>query len=125
MQPYELEAWLGDENTLTEQQFTELLRIAHDIETRYPDPDHEDERTAALVAAHRLIVEDEETVIADYAAQLRAARAAETAALAALRQASLTLITTSSKGARGLRTQQGFARAAGVDRAAVRDWLNP
>ena len=116
MQQHELEAWLGDDHGLDEDQIAELLRHADDIEERYPDPDDQEERDAALSTAYRLIrLEDE--VIGELAQERSDARAAESRALAGLRQAALMLIPTES------RTEAGFARQVGVDRMAVRSWL--
>ena len=85
-QRYEMEAWLGDDHGLTDEQVTDLMRIADDIEARYctPDPDGEDpeqeredliqatqdERDAALTIAYRLLTEP----AADVVRELRTAR---------------------------------------------------
>lgn len=116
MQLFELEAWLGDNHELAEGQLAELLRLADEIHGRYPDPDDQAERDAALSTAYQLLLGNDEVI--DELAQKRAnARAAESHALAGLRQAALMLIPTES------RTESGFARQAGVDRMAVRGWL--
>jgi hypothetical protein len=116
MQRYELEAWLGDGHGLTDDQIDELLSLANEIEDRYPDPDDQDERDAALSTAHQLLL-GQGDVIEDLA-QVRAnARVAEARALAGLRQAAIMLIPNES------RTEAGFSRQAGVDRMAIRKWL--
>jgi histidinol-phosphate/aromatic aminotransferase/cobyric acid decarboxylase-like protein len=116
MQQYELEAWLGDDHGLTDDQLDELLAQATEIQERYPDPDDQAERDAALTAAYRLKVEPPENVLSDYSAQRTAARAAEAVASAGLQQAAQSLIWN------GQWTEAGFARAVGVDRMTVRKW---
>jgi hypothetical protein len=116
MQLYELEAWLGDDHSLNEDQLTELLDTANEIEERYPDADDQIERDAALSTAYRLALGEDE-VVDELAKQRVDARTAEVQALAGLRQAALLLIPT------GSRTEAGFAKQAGVDRMAIRKWL--
>jgi hypothetical protein len=116
MQRYELEAWLGDNHGLTDDQITELLRTANEIDARYPDPDDTDDRETALTVAYRLLL-DHDDVVDTVAADLSNARATQARALAALRQAAITLIPA------GLETQAGFAQRAGIDRMTVRGWL--
>ena len=113
-QRYEIEEWLGDDHGLTDDQIDDLTRSADDIGEQYPDPDDQAERDAALVAAYRIMVGED--IIEELAAARTAARDAESTALAGLRQAARMLIPDTE-------TQAGFARRAGVDRMAVRDWL--
>lgn len=116
MQRHEILAWLGDnQGDLTDDQLDEFIALAEDIEERYPDADDRDEAEAALIAAHRLLVEGPDAVIAELAAARTAARAAEVAALAGLRQAAVQLVPSK-------RTEAGFGREAGVDRMTVRKW---
>jgi hypothetical protein len=115
-QRYEIEAWLGDDHGLNDQQIDDLVRASDDIADRYPDPDDADKRASALTVAYRLMVGDQ-AVVDELAAALAAARLAEVAALAGLRQAALDLIPV------GEATEFGFARRAGLDRMAVRRWL--
>ncbi|WP_109030101.1 hypothetical protein [Streptomyces rubrogriseus] len=117
MQQYELEAWLGDDHDLSDEQIVELLQAAHEIEEQYPDEDDRDDRESALTAAYRLIVEAPEDLIAELAQERARARAAERKALVALRQIGVTRI------GNGDATEAGFAHQAGVDRMAVRRWL--
>jgi hypothetical protein len=123
MQRYEIEAWLGDDHGLTEDQIRDLLRTADEIAARYPDPDDADDRETALTVAYRLLVEPPENVVDELGAALTRARVAEANAKAALRQAAVTLVRVGDRSARGVRSQAGFATAAGVDRMAVKDWL--
>ncbi|MFD5577286.1 hypothetical protein [Streptomyces pseudogriseolus] len=116
MQRYELEAWLGDDHGLDEQQLGDLLDEANEIQERYPDPDDQAERDAALATAYRLKTEPAEQVVAEYGQKLTAARAAVAVASAGLQQAAQTAI------AKGDFTEAGFARAGGVDRMTVRKW---
>ncbi|MFF5609237.1 hypothetical protein ACFY65_23100 [Streptomyces cellulosae] len=117
MQRYELEAWLGDDHGLTNEQVDELLRTAGEIEEQYPDEDDREDSEAALVAAYRLMIEAPEDLITELAAARTAARAAERKALVALRQIAVTRISN------GDATEAGFAQQAGVDRMAIRRWL--
>ncbi|MFD4795965.1 hypothetical protein [Streptomyces anulatus] len=116
MQQYELEAWLGDDHSLTGDQVAELLHTAAEIGERYPDADDQLERDAALSTAYQLMATDRD-VVEDLAREREAAKNAELQALAGLRQAALTLIP------RGDATEYGFAKKAGVDRMNVRRWL--
>jgi hypothetical protein len=116
MQQYELEAWLGDDHGLNETELAELLDQANEIEERYPDADDQAERDAALSVAYRLKTEPIEDVLADYGKQRSDARAAASAASAALQQAARTVV------ADGKLSEAGFARVAEVDRMSVRKW---
>jgi hypothetical protein len=115
-QRHEIEAWLGDDHRLTDQQIDELVGTADDIAIRYPDPDDRDEREAALTVAYRLLTGDT-AVVDELARELSNARQTQVRALAGLRQATLDLVPT------GRETEAGIARRAGVDRMAVRGWL--
>lgn len=124
MQTYELEAWLGDNHGLTDDQIAGLLDAAGEIGRRYPDPDDADDRETALTVAYRLLVEPPEDVVAELGADLSRARLAEHRCRVAVRQAALSLVDPAAgKGERGLSSEGGFASAAGVDRMAVRSWL--
>lgn len=115
MQQYELEAFLGDDHGLDEDQIAELLAKADEIEERCDaDPD---EMSEELVAAYRLMRENPGDVVKELAERRLAASIAEFNALAGLRQAAIVLIE------RGDFTESGFSRAAGVDRMTVRKWL--
>ncbi|MFE9850367.1 hypothetical protein ACFYPN_16360 [Streptomyces sp. NPDC005576] len=116
MQRHELEAWLGDDHNLDNDQADELLRIADEIEEQYPDEDDRDDREAAFTAAYRLMIEAPEDLVAELAAERTAARLAEHKALVALRQVAVTRI------GNGDATEAGFAQQAGIDRMTVRKW---
>ena len=118
MRMHELEAWLGDDHGLTGVLLNELRKQVNEIEDRYPDVDDQAERDAALSAAYRLMVEPVEDVLADYGKQRADARAAASAASAALQQAARTVV------AEGKLSEAGFSRVAGVDRMSVRKWLD-
>ncbi|MEU9615926.1 hypothetical protein AB0D56_30855 [Streptomyces sp. NPDC048209] len=117
MQLHELEAWLGDGSLrLTADQLNELLRTADEISERYPDPDDQIERDAALSTAYQLMATDQD-VVEGLARERDAAKNAELQALAGLRQAAVILIP------RGDATEYGFAKKTGIDRMTVRRWL--
>jgi hypothetical protein len=139
-QRYEIEAWLGDDHGLTDDQITDLMQASDDIEARYltvnpdsddPEQEREDqlqatqeERDAALLAAYKLITDEQATVVRELRAKRLTARREETEALAALRQAAVTLVDPQAgKGARGLSTYAGFAAASGVHVSVVRGWV--
>lgn len=124
MQRYEMDAWLGGDHGLTDEQVTDLMRTADEIGERYPDADDDEQRQAALTTAYRLMVEDPETVVDEQAHDLLRARLAETRSLASLRQAARDLVATADRSARGIRSQAGYASRAGVDRRAVREWID-
>lgn len=111
---HEIEAWLGDDHGLTDDQIGSLVRTADEIAARYPEPDDADEREAALTVAYRVMVEDDP--VAELGDALLRARIAEARALAGLAQAAASLIP-------GRETESGFADRAGVDRMTVRGWL--
>lgn len=117
MQQYELEAWLGNDHGLTNEQLTELLAAANEITEQYPDPDDQPLAEQALVVAYRLMREPAEDVINDFGEQRAQARALEAAATAGLQYAARTLIP------RGDVSEAGFSARALVDRMAVRRWL--
>ncbi|WP_435595848.1 hypothetical protein [Streptomyces albogriseolus] len=115
MQRYELDAWLGDDHGLNDDQIAELLAKADEIEERCDaDPD---EMREELVAAYRLMSEPAGDVVKELADRRIAASVEELYALAGLRQAAIVLI------GRGDFTEAGYARAASVDRMTVRKWL--
>lgn len=122
MQRYELDAWLGDDHGLTDDQITGLLTAAHEIGQRYPDPDDADERDTALTVAYRLTVEDQAAVVAELSDTLMSLRRSEVRTLAALRQCAVTLVVDHGKGGRGITSEGGFASATGLDRMTVRGW---
>jgi hypothetical protein len=116
MQRHEILAWLGDDHTLTAEQLDEFATAADEIEQQYPDLDDQDEAQAALIAAYRLLVEDQAVVVRELSTQLASARRAELMAVAGLKQAANQLIDARE------RSESGFAREAGVDRMTVRAW---
>lgn len=115
LQRHELEAWLGDDHGLTDDQVTDLADLAEQIQDRYPHPDDEDERQAAMIVAYQLLL-NQPGVVDELAQKLARARHDQITAMAGLRQAALLLIP-------GSETEAGFARRAGLDRMTVRVWL--
>lgn len=134
-QTHEIEAWLGNDHGLTDDQVEELRQIADDIYARYctPDEDADDpevveadlaqaseaERQVALQTAYRLLRGDEK-VVAELARELAIARQEEARAKAGLQQAALMMI---EPGTRGERSEAAFSRRVGVDRMTMRKWL--
>lgn len=140
MQRYELEAWLGDNHGLDDDQVSDLMNIADESYSYYvtseipsdaADADQlerdlaqasEDERDAALTAAYQVMTRPTEAVVRELAADHRRAQVEMARARAAQRQVAR-LVVRGDRGERGIRSQTGFARASGVDRMTVRDWL--
>jgi len=134
-QTYEIEAWLGDDHGLTDDQVEQLRQISDDIYARYctpaagvDDPEMveadlaqatEDQRESALQTAYRLLSGDA-AVVGELSRELAIARQADARARAGLRQAALMVI---EPGTRGPDSEAAFARRAGLDRMAVRNWL--
>lgn len=117
MRRYELDAWLGDDHGLTEEQIDELLRTSDDIDEQYPDQDDSDDRGDALTAAYRLMIETPEDLVAELVEERARARVAERKALVALQQIAVTRINN------GDETEAGFAKRSGIDRMSIRRWL--
>lgn len=116
MQTHEILAWLSDgRDALDDDQFAQFTAAANDIARRYPGPDDRAEAEAALTTAYRLLLEDPAAVIGELARDRHRAELGRLQALAGLRQAALQLIGHDY-------TEAGFARAANVDRMAVRTW---
>lgn len=117
MQRHEILAWLGDnQGDLDDDQLAQFTDAANEIEQRYPDPEDRDEAQAALIAAHRLLLENPADVIVELARARARAESARAQALAGLRQGAIQLVGNGY-------TEAGYARAAEVDRMAVRNWL--
>lgn len=123
MQRHEMEAWLGDDHGLTEEQITELMRTADEIGERYPDPDDQEDRDAALFAAYELMVRDTDEVIAEQAGRIEQGRTLERRGLAGARQTVITLEARGELDPRGKINESSLARTFGVDRMTVRGWL--
>jgi hypothetical protein len=118
----EVEVWLGDGHGLDDSQVAELRRQAGLIADRYPDD--EAEREVALTAALELLTEgDPEATVAGMGRDLAASRSQERAALVRIEQAASMLVEPPELKPKGVRSQSGFARAAGVDRMTVLKWL--
>lgn len=111
----EILAWLGEAaDEMTREQVDDLTRHAADIADHYGE-DAFDEANSALITAHQIMTGVDP--VRDLAQQLTRARAEQAEALAGLRQAAIMQV------GMGDETQAGFARRAGVDRMAVREWL--
>lgn len=117
MQRYEMDAWLGDHHGLDEDQIDELIDTAAGLADQHEDDSQCME--AELIVAYRLMVEIPEEVVRELGAELLAARVAESRAKAGLQRAALRLI---RENGRGVHSEAGFARTAGIDRMTVRGW---
>lgn len=116
-QPHEIDAWLGD--ACTELTGEQLERFTAEVEVwviaaRYPDPDSQVERDAAMSATVQHLL-GETTVAGTGAAPLGARIAASEATATAIQVARLAVLDGG--------TQAGVAREAGLDRMTVRKAL--
>lgn len=112
MQDHELTAWLGPVEA-TDEQRDAIMRADNAIQARYPHPDADDDRTAALTAAVTVIVGDD--TLRHIGEQWRAARRVEREAMAALTGAISASSTTM--------TEVAMAAESGVNRATIRKAL--
>lgn len=86
----ELRAWLGPANDdLTEEQIETLAEQARDIAARYPDPDEQPEREAAMATTVQFLLDEIDP--RDVARTLIAARAEERRAYVTAEQAAVLL----------------------------------
>jgi len=113
--PEQMQAWLGPAwDELSAEQRQRFATVVDDVDSRYPDPDDQPLRDAALFAAVQWMLGE---ITAEQAgAALRDARTREELARAAARQVAVMAV---QDGA----TEAGTARAVGVERAALRTWL--
>lgn len=111
MSSNDLMAWLGPAaEELTEEQIERVTAEAKSIAARYPDPDEQDERDAALSAVVQYLLG--ETSPEDLKRELIAARAAERRAFAAALWVGVMLHRDGAKKAPA-------ATAVGVDRMSL------
>ncbi|GAA3878337.1 hypothetical protein GCM10022243_48800 [Saccharothrix violaceirubra] len=122
VQDYQIEAWLGDDHGLDDERLARLRDEADRIAATWPDPDNEDERTAALTAAYRVLL-GEDDLVETLAAERTRARRAEIEALAALRQVAVMTVRVGVRGRHNPDSPGAFARRAGVERSTVLGWL--
>ena len=112
----DLTAWLGPAaDEMTADQRSRFDAEAERITARYPDPDHQPEREAALSAAVQYLLG--ETKAIDVANALTAARMAEARALAAAQQVATMLV------ADKVASEVVAARDCGIDRMTLRKAL--
>lgn len=112
----DLTAWLGPAlDDLTPEQVERVRAEADRIAERYPHPDHQDEREAALSAAVQYLLG--ETKAIDVANALTAARMAEARASAAAQQVATMLV------ADKVASEVVAARDCGIDRMTLRKAL--
>jgi hypothetical protein len=111
----DIEAWLGPAlDEMTEEQIDRMQQAADRIDDRYPDPDDEQEREAARIAACQYLLG--ETTIDDVRESLLRARLQVGEALAAAQQIAVLCV------ADGM-TEAEAARRAGIDRMTIRKAL--
>ncbi len=111
----DLRDWAGDawaELDATKQ--ARLVRAAESIDERYPDPDDQPEREAALSTAVQYMLG--ETTAAEVRERLNRARVEAMEALAAAQQFAVMAIEDGG-------AEATTAREVGVDRMTVRSWL--
>ena len=110
-QRYELEAWLGPAlEQLTAEQVDRIHRESDRIDDRYPDPDQEDERQAALSAVVQYLLGETRPELAGM--QLNTARYHLRTAMAAAQQIGIMAV------ADGMGKSEA-ARAVGIDRMTL------
>lgn len=111
MTDHDLMAWLGPAaDDLTAEQIERVAAEAREIDERYPDPDQQHERDAALSAVVQHLLG--ETTAEDADRALIAARRAEREAYAAALQVAVMLVRDGAPKATA-------ARRAGVDRMSL------
>jgi hypothetical protein len=111
MQTHELMAWLGPAaEDLTPEQIERVAKAASDIAARYPDPDEQPKREAALTATVQYLLG--ETTPGDAARTLAQARHSEHLAYVAAVQVAVMLH-------RDGTPKANAAAAAGVDRMSL------
>lgn len=115
MQDYEFDAWLGG-TTVTAEQRQIIHRAVDMIDARWPEPDDEDERAAALTGAAMLVLGD--TTDEDLAAAAYTARRASIEA-----QASLTGAIIAGSLLSPAESEQARASRLGIARDTVRKAL--
>lgn len=113
MQQHEILAWLGPAaDQLTPEQIERVTAEAAAIRERYPDPDEQDEREAALSAVVQYLLG--ETTPEDASRQLIDARRAERTAFAAALWMAVMLVRDNPH-----RYKKTAAERAGVDRHSL------
>lgn len=115
---YDMDAlmvWLGPAaGDLTASQLELVAEADRSIEARYPDPDDQDKREAALSAAVQYLLGD--TSADEVRRELDAARAAERRARAAATQVAVMMVRAGGE-------KKGSAITVGIDRMALLEAL--
>lgn len=107
----DLMAWLGPAtDDLTPEQIERVAAASRDIDKRYPDPDDQDKRDAALSATVQYLLGD--TTAEEINRELITARAREREAYAAAVQVAVMLV-------RDGTAKAVAARQAGIDRMGL------
>jgi hypothetical protein len=111
----DIEAWLGPAlDEMTEEQIDRMQQAADRIDDRYPDPDDEQEREAARIAACQYLLG--EVTPEQVAENLAKARRAEMAASVAAQQVAVMVVEDGMPEAKA-------ARLVGLDRMTIRKAL--
>ena len=113
-QRHEIEAWLGDNHGLDDDQIDQLVNICDTIAARYPDADDQPERDAALTAAYRILAGED--ILDELGKEHADAVAADARALAGLQQAAHMLIGQTI-------SENAFRERGRLNRMSVRKWL--
>lgn len=117
MQRHELEAWLGSAlSDLTDEQVDRLATESGRIDGRYPDPDEQDLRDAAMSAAVQYLLD--ETTIDDAGRALTLARLELGRAMAVAQQLAAMAVEDGT-----VSSEYQAAERAGIDRMTVRKAL--
>lgn len=107
----ELRAWLGPAaDELRPEQIDRVADAARDISNRYPAPDDQDKRDAALSATVQYLLG--ETDAQEVSQALVAARAAERTAYVAALQVAVMMVRDGGE-------KKGSAQACGIDRMGL------
>jgi hypothetical protein len=107
----DLTTWLGPAaNDLTPEQIERVAEVARDLDRRYPDPDEQPERDAALSATVQYLLG--ETTPEEAGRALLAARLAEQAAYVSALQIAVLLVADGTP-------KKKAAERAGVDRMSL------
>lgn len=110
------------DSRLTPDQVERLARITDEINQRYPKPEHQGERAAALAAAIGVLT-GEDGLVERLADERRRAVATVAAKSAALRVVARMTVQVGGRGQHSANGEHAFAVRAGVNRGTVREWM--
>jgi hypothetical protein len=111
----DLKAWLGPTvDDLTPEQLEQVAAAARDIAERYPEPDDQDKREAALSATVQYLLG--ETDATEVRRELDAARSRRRTAYTAAVQVAVLMVRAGGE-------KKGSAQACGIDRMTLLEAL--